>query len=99
MAAIAYPSWAYNLTAPAQIVQTAAAFTALGPGWTQVPFAPVGQIAPFDAGFPTTDIRLQQILDEMKIANQYLYAANGSQGDDPQALRADVVVTDVALTS
>lgn len=97
----AFPSWAFNATAPAQLVASQAAFTALGAGWAFTPFAtpPLSNIAPADPGFTDTDIRLQQMLVELRIATQYLYAANGSQGDDPMALRADVLATDSALAS
>lgn len=101
MASIAFPSWAFSATQPAQIVASQAAFTALGAGWAFTPFPPPVPIAAIDTTpvLTATDTRLQQLVVEARITNQYLYANLGSQGDDPQALRSDVVVTDIALSS
>ena len=102
MAGIAFPSWAYNSAGQAsQIVASQAAFNLLpGPGtWSFSPFIPPSQIAPGDPGFSITDDRLQQMLIEARIQSQYLYYANGSVGDDPQALRADILATDSSITS
>jgi hypothetical protein len=100
MAGIPFPSVAYQNVAPfgSQIVQTQAALTALGSTWSTTPTAAPTVIAPTDPGFTDTDIRLQQLLIEQRITNQLIAQANPGL-DDPQTLRADVVLTDVALTS
>lgn len=103
MAGLAFPSMAYNATQPPQVVANQAALTALGAGWVLTPFPPVSQIAPFDPGFVDTDVRLQQIMVELRLANQYLYA-NGqgtplSALDEPTVLRTDIAANDVTLAS
>ena len=101
MAAIAFPSWAYNATLLlSKIVQSQAEFTALGTGWSYSPFAPPPPSGvPFDVGFPDTDTRLQQMLIEARI--QTLMLAQGLNiTDDPQTqIRADVLANDVSLAS
>lgn len=100
MAGIAYPSWAYNASQPAQIVQSQAAFAALGAGWSFSPFAPPGQIAPIDTTpvLTATDIRLQQSLVEQRLTN-LLLATGLNSPDELSALRAEVLAVDSALTS
>ena len=101
MAGIAFPSWAYNATlATSQIVQTQAAFTALGTGWSFSPFAPPPPTGvPFDVGFPDTDTRLQQLLIEARMAN-LMFAQVNNVVDDPQTvLRPDILATDSGLAT
>ena len=101
MAAIAFPSWAYNATLLlSKIVQTQAEFTALGSGWSFTPFAPPPPSGvPFDPGFPDTDTRLQQILVESRIQTMMM-AETFLIADDPQQqLRPDVVANDSSLAS
>ncbi len=97
MPAIAFPTYAYHPTQPAQIVASQAAYDALGSPWALTPYT-TSTIAPFDPGFLITDIRLQQLLVEQRVTNAILTQANPG-GDDPQRLRADEVLTDAAVTS
>ena len=99
---------AYN--AP-QIVQNLAQFNALGgPGtWSATPFPPSPTPVPsppFDTvtngtgTLQVTDIRLQQMLIEARIANDLLAIMAGPFADDPQTvLRPDVLANDASLTS
>ena len=95
-----FPSFAYNLTSPAQIVLSQAAFNALGTGWSFTPFAPPGQpFGPFDPGLTDTDIRLQQLVIEARMQNMMMAQAFGIT-DDPQAvLRPDILANDSSVTS
>ena len=99
MAVVTYPSWAYNVTQPAQIVASAAAFAALGAGWSFTPFPPPGSTAPFDPGLSVSDTRAQQLLIEARITNMLL-AQEFNAKDEPQTvLRPDVLANDSSLTS
>ena len=95
-----FPSWAYHQTQSAQIVASAAAFAALGAGWSYTPFATSSTIyGPSDSGLTNTDLRLQQILDEARV--QTLMLAQGFLiADDPQTLlRPDVLANDSSVSS
>jgi len=96
-----YPSWVYNSTQLASlIVPTVAAFNALpGPGvWTTTPFVGTSGI-PTDPNLTDTDIRLQQILIENRIANQLLTYIGGMADDPASQLRPDVLANDSGLTT
>ena len=102
MAGPAFPSYAYNATQPAQVVASQAAFTALGAGWAFTPFVtpPLSNIAPADPGFTDTDIRLQQMLVELRVLNAKFYEANpGGDPPDSTGLRADILATDSGLST
>ena len=103
MAAIAFPSYAYNSAGQAAVVVLSqAAFNALPlPGtWAFTPYpAPAPTGVPFDPGFPDTDTRLQQMLIEARIQTMML-AQGLSITEDPQTqLRADVLANDATLAS
>ena len=101
MAGIAYPSWAYNATTlQSLIVASAAAFAALGTGWSFTPFPPPPPSGvPVDPGFPNTDTRLQQILIESRVQTMLL-SIGLNVTDDPQTqLRPDVLANDASLAS
>ncbi len=96
-----YPSYAYNATQLLTvIVNTASAFNALtGPGvWTTTPYLGVGGI-PTDPGFTDTDIRLQQMLIEMRILNQQVQFGFNLPDDPVLSLRPDILANDSSLTS
>ncbi len=102
MAVIQFPSWAFNATQLPQIVASQAAFTAHGTGWAFTPFPtpPVANIAPFDPGFTDTDIRLQQMLIELRVLNAKFHEANpGGDPPDSTGLRADVLANDSGLST
>ena len=101
MAVIAYPSWAYNATLlTAQIVADAAAFAALGSGWSFTPFAPPPPSGvPYDPGLPNTDTRLQQILVENRVQSMMLAQAFNITDDPQTVLRPDVRANDASLSS
>lgn len=94
-----FPSYAYNLSQPSQIVLSQAQFNALpGGGWAFTPF-PQAATVPSDPGFIDTDTRLQQLLVESRI-HTMLMAETFLIADDPQAhLRPDVVSNDSSLAS
>jgi hypothetical protein len=94
----AFPSWAYNQSQPAQIVQSQAQFNALGPGWSFTPFVTPGQ-GGTDPGLTDTDIRLQQILVENRISNQLLQFGFNLVDDPQLQLRPDILANDSSLTS
>lgn len=101
MATVQFPSWAYNLTAPAQIVASQAAFNALGAGWQMTPFpAPLSNV-PVDPGFTDTDTRLQQIMIELRVLNLITAQGFGNilEPVDLQGLRTDVLNADSGLTT
>lgn len=99
MAAFNFPTWAYNLTQPAQIVNTQAQFNALpGTGWSLTPFANSSS-APTDPGLTDTDIRLQQILIENRISNQLLQFGFNLVDDPVTQLRPDILANDSGLTT
>lgn len=98
MASVQFPTYAYSATQPAQLVQTQAALTALGATWSTSPFPGAGTIAPADPGFTDTDIRLQQMLVELRMMNLMLNQGFNAP-DDLTAVRAEVVAVDSALTS
>ncbi len=96
-----YPTWAYLQVSPftSQLVQNAAALTALGASWSTTPAASAGVIPPFDPGFLDTDTRLQQMLIEQRITNQLL-AWGLNITDDPQTqLRPEILANDSNLGS
>lgn len=100
--AVAFPTWAYNLTQPAVIVATQAQFNALpGSGWALTPFASSTSSIPTDPGLTDTDIRLQQILIENRVSNILLQsmAAPALDSVDLTGLRADVLAVDSGLTT
>jgi hypothetical protein len=103
MAAIAFPTWAYNLTQPALIVNSQAAFNALQPvgTWALTPFPASSTVVPFDPGFLILDERQQQLLVESRIANMLLQTMAGPNLDavDMAGLRADVLANDSSPTS
>lgn len=109
MAAVAFPSWAYNATLlQSQIVQTQAAFAALGTGWSFTPFAPPPPSGvPFDVtGSPTvpiavpiTDTRLQQILIELRMHNMMFAHTNNIPDDLQTILRPDVLANDSGIAT
>lgn len=102
MAGIAFPSWAYNSAGQQSvIVASQAAFNALaGAGtWSFSPFPTATSSAPFDPGFQVTDIRLQQILVEMRMANNILQYQNALADDPITELRPEIVANDSSLTS
>mgnify|MGYP001569008680 CR=1 FL=1 len=93
-AGTAFPTWAYNLTQPAQLVQTQAALTALGSSWSTTPFAPT----PPDAD--VEEVRQKQILIETRIMNLLLKEGFNIKDEvDGTGLRADVLANDSSLTS
>ena len=95
-----FPSFAYNLTAPALIVSSQAAFNALGTGWSFTPFPPPGQpFGPFDPGLTDTDIRLQQLLIEARMQNMILVQAFNIADDPQTVLRPDILANDSSVTS
>lgn len=96
-----YPSYAYNSTQLVSVVvANVAAWTALpGPGtWQTYPYAGISGI-PTDPGLTDTDIRLQQILIENRIANQLLQVGLGVVDDPVTQLRPDILANDSSLTS
>lgn len=107
-----FPSWAYNSAGQSSlIVFSLAQFNALpGPGtWSATPFPaspPVPPVAPFDtvtspgtSSLQVTDIRLQQMLVELRVSN-YMAAQAFNLNDDPQTIiRPDVLTNDASLTS
>jgi hypothetical protein len=96
-----YPSWVYNSNQLSSlIVSTAAQFNALGGAgtWTTTPYPGVGGI-PTDPGFTDTDIRLQQILIEMRVLNQQTQFGFSLPDDPVLVLRPDVLANDSSLTS
>ncbi len=95
-----YPSWVYNSTQLASlIVNNVTAFNALpAPGvWTTTPFVGVSGI-PVDPGFTDTDIRLQQILIENRMANAILLSGL-NMSDDYLTWRQDFLNNDSGLTT
>jgi hypothetical protein len=95
-----------------QVVQTLAQFNALGgPGtWSATPFPPSTTPVPsppFDTvtngtgTLQVTDIRLQQMLIEMRASNYLLSTMAGPfNADDPQTvMRPDILANDASLTS
>ncbi len=107
----AFPSSAYNSAGqPTIVVFSLAQFNALGgPGtWSATPFPPPATPAgaPFDtvtspgtSTLQVTDIRLQQMLIELRVSN-YMAAQAFNLIDDPQTIiRPDVLTNDASLTS
>jgi len=101
MAVITYPSWAYHETQAAQVVADAAAFAALGSGWRlSPPFPPTAAIAPSDPGFLNTDIRLQQILIELRVLNfMSKQAFNNAEDPDNTGLRDEILSLDGSVST
>jgi hypothetical protein len=110
MAAITYPSYAYNSAGqPALIVINAAAFAALsGPGtWALTPYPvpspppapPVDSLSLGTGTFTATDTRLQQALVELRISNLMQQQAFVITEDAATQMRADVLANDASLTS
>ena len=101
MAAITFPSWAYNSAGqPAVIVQTLAQFTALPlPGTWQLngPYPSSGS-GSNDPGFTVTDTRLQQLLVEARLSN-LVVAQMANTAEELTALRAEIVALDSGLTT
>lgn len=96
-----YPSWAYNSTQLTQLqVANVQAWNALpGPGtWQAYPYVGISGI-PTDPGLTDTDIRLQQILIENRIANQLLQIGLGVTDDPVTQLRPDILANDSGLTT
>lgn len=95
-----YPSYVYNSTQQSTlIVGTVAAFNALpAPGtWTTTPYPGVSGI-PADPGLTDTDVRLQQILIENRLANAILLSGF-SMSDDYLTWRQDFLANDSGLTT
>lgn len=97
-----YPTWAYSqidATAAPVLAADATALAALGSNYTTAPYAgSSSSIAPYDAGLVNSDIRLQQLLVEARISNA-LFAQANPGGDDPVVLRADILATDISVSS
>lgn len=97
-----YPSWAYNATQPAVIVASLVAFNALpAPGvWSSSPFPAVPPSTPSDPGFLITDARLQQVLIELRVANQLQQQGFNLPADvDMTGLRGEIAANDSSITS
>lgn len=97
-----YPSFAYNPTQPAVIVQSLAQFNLLPPPgvWSSTPYPAVPPSTPSDPGFIITDARLQQLLIELRIANQLQQQGFNLPADvDMTGLRAEIALTDSSITS
>jgi hypothetical protein len=95
-----YPSYVYNATQSSTlIVANVAAFNALpAPGtWTTTPYPGVSGI-PADPGLTDTDVRLQQILIENRLANAILLSGF-SMSDDYLTWRQDFLANDSGLTT
>jgi hypothetical protein len=110
MAAITFPSYAYNSAGqPPLIVINQAAFNALaGPGtWALTPYPPptpagappIDSLASGTGTFTATDTRLQQILIENRIQSLMQQAAFVITEDAATQMRADVLANDSSLTS
>ena len=106
MAAIPFPTWAYNQVGvnqqPAQIVQTQAQLTALGSAWATTPFPVTPTTAPSDPGFAVLDTRQQQLLVEVRMQNLMLHDAllpGSLTNDDLTNMRAEVLAIDSGLTT
>lgn len=99
-----FPSWAYNSAGQAaQIVQTQAAFNALGGvgTWAFTPFATATVTAPIDTTpvLTATDIRLQQMLIEQRVTNQLLQFGLNVMDDPVTQIRPDILANDSGLTT
>lgn len=95
-----YPSYAYNSTQQSTvIVQNVAAFNALpAPGvWTTTPYPGVSGI-PADPNLTDTDVRLQQILIENRLANAIMLSGF-NLSDDYLTWRQDFLANDSGLTT
>ena len=95
-----YPSYAYNSTQSSTvIVATVAAFNALpAPGtWTTTPYPGVSGI-PADPGLTDTDVRLQQVLIENRLANAIMLSGF-NLSDDYLTWRQDFLANDSGLTT
>ena len=105
MAAIPFPTWAYNQVGvnqqPAQIVQTQAQLTALGSAWATTPFPVTPTTAPSDPGFAVLDTRQQQLLVEVRMQNLLLKEGilPALSADDLTAMRAEVLALDSGITT
>ena len=95
-----YPSWIYNQTQPAQIIPNVAQFNALpAPGtWTTTPYPLPSPTPPFDPGLQDTDIRLQQMLIELRVLN-LMTSVGFNNTEELSALRGEVLTLDSSLTS
>lgn len=104
MAAIAFPSWAFNSAGqPAVIVASQAAFQALGGvgTWAFTPFPTALITAPIDTTpvLTATDVRLQQLMVDIRTMIQVI-AIGLNVVDDPQTqIRPDIQANDVSLST
>lgn len=103
-----FPSWSYNPTQAAVVVQSLTAFNALpGPGiWSATPYTPTPLLgAPYDSLVAGTGllqvigIRLEQILIENRVQNQMMQFGFGLGTDPVTELRPDVLANDSSLSS
>jgi hypothetical protein len=105
MAGLAFPSYAYNSAGQSSvIVQNQTAFQALaGPGaWSFTPFPIATVTAPQDTipgVLSATDVRLQQMLIELRVMNQVLVNGLGVQDDPALSLRPDILANDSGLNT
>ena len=115
MAGLAFPSWAYNLSQPPQIVASQAAFNALGIGWSLTPLgtaspgaAPVAGFTPGAGGgsLGTADelgfTTTDTRLQQMLIELRIanlMLNPGFNSPDELTALRAEVLALDSSLSS
>lgn len=94
-----YPSWAYNATQPARIVNSTTEFAALpGTGWQYTPIVSTAGTVP-DTGLTYTDTRLSQLLVEARVQTMMMSQAFPILDDPQTILRPDVSANDSSITS
>lgn len=104
-----FPSWAYNSAGQTSlVVQTLAAFNALGGGgtWSATPFTPSTLLAaPYDSLVAGTGIlqvigiRMEQLVIEQRVTNQMMQIGLNIVDDPVTQIRPDILLNDSSLSS